>query len=478
MTFLMELYKTYDENIDQVGVFKKNKYNSEYTLLPISHITQTAHVEVTIDQEGNFHSATIIPSQDRLTIIPCTQESASRSSGSAPHGLHDNLMYIAGDLAQYTEEFNNKEQYSTYLKQLRQWIKSGFATKHVEATYAYVKESSLINDLVKSKLLHLDENGQLINKWERKHSSLISEKSPLYSQVEIPNINKVFVRFNVLGLEFPWRDKSLFSSFIEFYNTQLGKDDICYITGETLPKTRMHPRGIRGSGDRAKIISSSNTKSIRLFGIADQAYNVSYEASQKCHNALKWLIQQQGYVIDGRVFLFWSVDGRGLPTLFDNGFDLLNKECTIEDIKSHLQSLKEENIIVNVLIMDSATIGRMSILNYKHMSLNDYLDALISYHTYYKGEYSTWSNNEGKYVKYEGAPSINDIVEVAYGKSADDKIIKDELTRLTVTILNGKRITRSLQKMIVNKASNPIILSEQEREKAWGVANALVEKSH
>ena len=37
-----------------------------------------------------------------------------------------------------------------------------------------------------------------------------------------------------------------------------------------------------------------------------EAASISYDVSQKAHNALKWLINRQGKIIDQRVFLVWG----------------------------------------------------------------------------------------------------------------------------------------------------------------------------
>ncbi|PJO44864.1 hypothetical protein CWD94_04035 [Lysinibacillus xylanilyticus] len=53
-----------------------------------------------------------------------------------------------------------------------------------------------------------------------------------------------------------------------------------------------------------------------LFKEGKDTFNISYEASQKAHNALKCLINHQSIHIDGRVFLVWS-DGILQPFNWD-----------------------------------------------------------------------------------------------------------------------------------------------------------------
>src|SRR5699024_1739147 len=66
---------------------------------------------------------------------------------------------------------------------------------------------------------------------------------------------------------------------------------------------------IRHAGDKSKIISGNDKSGFTFrgrFTTPNEAASISYEVSQKAHNALKWLIQRQGEIIDNRVFLIWS----------------------------------------------------------------------------------------------------------------------------------------------------------------------------
>ena len=101
MSWLLNLYETYESNLDRVGLIEKKYNDQEFMLLPVSHTTQTAHIEVEVTENGEFHSATVIDKGDGNTVIPCTEESASRSNSIAPYPLHDKLSYVAGDFVEY-----------------------------------------------------------------------------------------------------------------------------------------------------------------------------------------------------------------------------------------------------------------------------------------------------------------------------------------------------------------------------------------
>ncbi|MHC1718391.1 MAG: type I-C CRISPR-associated protein Cas8c/Csd1, partial [Acidaminococcaceae bacterium] len=97
MTWLLDLYNTYEENLDQVGIVTKGRFDEEYMLLPEAHTYQTAHVEIRLNLKGIFMGASVLEKGSGNTVIPCSIESSTRSSKPEPHALHDNLQYVAGD---------------------------------------------------------------------------------------------------------------------------------------------------------------------------------------------------------------------------------------------------------------------------------------------------------------------------------------------------------------------------------------------
>ncbi len=60
--------------------------------IPIAHTRVKPNIKVLLDESGNFVGA-MLNEQDRFTI-PCTIESESRTSGCAPHPIHDNMQYL------------------------------------------------------------------------------------------------------------------------------------------------------------------------------------------------------------------------------------------------------------------------------------------------------------------------------------------------------------------------------------------------
>src|SRR5699024_3886438 len=138
-----------------------------------------------------------------------------------------------------------------------------------------------------------------------------------------------FVRFNVYSpkgvLVDVWNDKEMYKSFINFYNDLLGDKDYCFVTGKYLPTTERHANKIRHSGDKSMLISANDKSGFTFRGRFNHSYeaaSISYDVSQKAHNALKWLIERQGKIIDNRVFLIWSNEKIETLDATEDGYSL------------------------------------------------------------------------------------------------------------------------------------------------------------
>ena len=149
MNWEEELFDLYEKNSKEVGVIRYKEYRKKdkteripYVLLPPFHTTVTAQIEVVIDGDGNFLGASKIENEDKMTIIPVTEKSGSRTAGKDPHPLCDNLKYLAGDYENYVEDEkdNAVEYYNTYIQALGQWHHSAHTHKKVDAVYHYLRK--------------------------------------------------------------------------------------------------------------------------------------------------------------------------------------------------------------------------------------------------------------------------------------------------------------------------------------------------
>lgn len=496
MTWLLNLYKTYEANVDRVGKIEKKYNGQEYTLLPMSHTTQNAHIEVEVTEDGNFHSASLIDKNDSSTLIPCTEDSSSRAGSKiAPYPLHDKLSYVAGDFVAFGGKIKKEEPFAYYISQLQEWANSSSGNKKVRSIYQYLSKKQLIKDLVVANILCLDANGKLIEKWDKKYESLYDEKPPIFS-VLAGDQSSAFIRFNVYSpnkiLKKVWKDSEMFESFVNYYNELLGDEGICYVTGERLPSTDKHANKIRHAGDKAKLISANDTSGFTFrgrFAKSNEAVNISYEVSQKAHNALKWLINHQGKMIEERVFLVWQNNDLDIPNPLDEDpFSMnstpakneafTNKEFAREVAKA-LEGYKNNLSLdshVNILILDAATTGRMAVLYYRNIHKELYLDRLKKWHSTCVWIHRYRKNEDNQYIEFLGAPLPKEIALAAYGSKASDKIVKGLVERILPCIIDDRRIPLDIVRSAFQRASNPVSMEKWEWEKTLSVTCALINK--
>ncbi|WP_127531140.1 type I-C CRISPR-associated protein Cas8c/Csd1 [Paenibacillus kobensis] len=497
MSWLLNLYETYEANLDLVGKIEKKHNDQEYTLLPVSHTTQTAHIEVYITEDGQYHSASVIEDKNEAnTLIPCTEDSASRAGSKiAPYPLHDKLSYVAGDYAAFGGEIKKEEPFPHYISQLEEWANSPYAEDKVRSIYRYLKKGSLIRDLVNDNVLHLDEQQRLLNKWTK------SGAKPAIFSVVSADQTSAFVRFTVYDLNGVatkvWEDKEMYNSFIQFYSRKLGEEDICYVTGTMVPATDKHANKIRNAGDKAKLISANDSSGFTYrgrFKDSNDVARISYEVSQKAHNALKWLINRQGKIIDGRVFLIWGNDVIDVPGPNEDSYSLdpdgaVENERRVSYTKRELareyakalegyrsRIADSAHAKANVLVLDSATTGRMAVLYYRNMNLELYLDKLIEWHSTCVWLHRYRKDEQGKPVLFYGAPATKDIAYAAYGPNASNEVIKGLMERMLPCIVDGRNVPEDIVTSLTRRASNPIALDKWEWEKTLGIACALLNK--
>ncbi|MBH5316964.1 type I-C CRISPR-associated protein Cas8c/Csd1 [Paenibacillus sp. GSMTC-2017] len=501
MSWLLHLYETYKSNLEHVGKIEKKHNDQEYTLLPISHTTQTAHIQLDITEDGRYHSAIVIDKSDASTLLPCTEKSASRAGAVvAPYPLHDKLSYVAGDFVAYGGEVKKGEDpFAAYISKLGQWAESPYAVPKVKSIYSYLAKGCLIQDLVEDKVLYTDEDGRLITKWDKDSEARYGPKPPIYS-VMVGGPESIFIRFNVYSQN-PlsndvWKDKEMHESFIQYYRQQLGEIDYCYVTGELLPSTDKHANKIRHAGDKAKLISANDDTGFTFRGRFNKGFEVasiSYDVSQKAHNALKWLINRQGKIIDGRVFLVWANTELDLPGLTEESFDIFPSVAKVRDtipftyrefaneVAKALDGYKNRLSIptksdVNIMILDSATTGRMAVLYYRSLNKEFYLDRLVKWHSSCAWLHRYRKDEEGNFVKFYGAPATKDIAFAAYGSRAGDKVVKGLIERMFPCIVDDQKVPRDIEMSAFHRASNPVAMENWEWEKTLSITCSLINR--
>lgn len=490
MSWMNKLYATYENCESMVG---KREANDKTPLLPIAHSTQNAQIEVSLDINGDFKDAGAIDKKDAVTVIPVNEDSAARGNGNYPHPLFDKLQYLAGDYTKFVDNEKGQAYFEAYIKQLDDWCNSPFQNKKVSAILTYLKKGTLISDLIDQKVLACGENGKLN----------AAVKLDAASQCD------AFVRFRVNAFDDNetkiWQDKDVQDSFIRYYLSLQDTKALCYASGEVIPSSEKHPSKIRNSADKAKLISGNDTSGFTFrgrFSDKNQAVSVGYEISQKAHNALKWLIDKQGYRNYDEVIVAWGTQNQNIPPIPEDTFELfpdevrLSPPSTSEDYAQRLSSaisgykcdLDNKSEIV-VMGLDSATTGRLSITYYREMNGFELLERIQNWHStcIWRHSYKYVSNGvdqkgKPKYqqISFIGAPAPKDIAYAAFGLKASDKLIKSTVKRILPCIVDGAKLPGDIVNAAVNRAKRPIVMKENdmpyEWEKVRSITCALVKK--
>lgn len=505
MGWMNKLYETYDF-VKTLDLPDDNK------LVPISHKTQNAHINIILDKEGNFIRAKVIKQQ---IILPATESSASRANVIAPHPLADNLEYVAGDYSLYCESSSKFEQYE---KLIGQWCKSEYCNPKVEAVYKYISKKSVIKDLISANILFLDDKGKLLNEWAMTEGE--TDNTPPLIKILTKtkgkfNQTESLICWSVEEMGVPqsdtWVDSSVFESWSSFYNSKSEDEGFCFVSGKIGRLGKIHPKYIRNPGDNAKIVSSNDGSGFVFRGRfleSDMACTVGYEVSQKAHNALKWLINRQSFTNGDQVVLAWVVKGIPIPDPFVDSWSFLdNDELLYQPVKevennqengtlalnvgqtfSHLLKKKilgynqklKENDDVMIIGLDSATPGRICISYYKEQSPSNFFNTIESWHIdfcwwqrHVINIESTEKKKKTKVVWPVSSPNIRNVMTTAFGENLTDTLKKNIFQRLLPCILEGKQLPIDILLACFHNVCKPHNYENWEWEEALGITCAL-----
>jgi CRISPR-associated protein Csd1 len=483
MSWLQKLYETYEQCAGAPQF-------TNAPLLPVSHTVQQAHIEIAIDDRGNFLRANIVPREE--TVIPATENSAGRTGKiPPPHPLCDKVQYCAADYQKYGGK--KKSFFDSYEEQLSRWCDSMFSHPKAKAVLKYIRKGTAVADLVREKILHLGKDRKLLTTW--------------LSDSPVPDIFKnlttkdgerdqgdALIRWRVEtpgdSLSASWEDRSLMDAWTGFDASQNQTQGVCMVTGKETFLATNHPKRLRHGADGAKLISSNDNEGFTFLGRfmqADQACGVGFDVTQKAHNALRWLIRRQAFRNGDQVVVAWAVSGKQIPDPFANSHELFGIETEEKDGQSQFQGdagqafgrrlakliagyraeLGSTNEIV-VMGLDSATPGRMAITFYRELSGSEFLDRIQSWH-----ENVVWYQHYSKEISFVGAPSPKDIAEAAFGRRLDDKLRKATVERLLPCIIDGQVIPRDLMESTLRRTCNRAGLEHWEFEKNLGIACSL-----
>ncbi|WP_297957209.1 type I-C CRISPR-associated protein Cas8c/Csd1 [uncultured Ruminococcus sp.] len=473
MSWTNELYQIYEYNSNRE--FEPN----EPVMLPVAHSTANAQIELTIGFDGNFKSARAVEKSEAVTVIPATENSATRSSGICAMPYADKLIYIAGDYSQYAEgkKADNSGHFTNYMNQLRAWLASEYSHPFVRALYSYLEKKHLIADLVEAGVIKTDET-----------TGKFKDKEKISGIAQEDCFVRIVINTSEDRIE-TWKDKSLQESFISFNSDLMGEKQLCYASGEYAAATYKHPSKIRNSGDKAKIMSTNDESGFTYrgrFSDKEQAVSVGYEYSQKIHNALRWLREKQGRTIDSLTVIVWASAMQDIPKcseslIDDSDFDDLpaGKEAEIPStVPKYMDLLKkrifgvreklEPNTKVMIMGLDAATPGRINISMYSELESSQYLANIEKWHSE-----TAWLRFSGKLKKkMVNSFSVYDIIKYAFGTEqgafvdCDKRVMRDNIIRLLNCITNGARLPSDIVNALYQKASTPLAYDKDYNHRA------------
>lgn len=523
MSWIQRLYKTYDactgnENIPDIE-----------ELCPVGYSVQNAHIEVVIDQNGNFRRASLIQKENNpKTLIPVTESSAGRTSGEDPHPLCDSLQYCAGDYEQYGDR---KSYFESYAKKLEVWAKSSSSHEKVKVVQTYISKKSLVKDLVDNKLLAVkDGKLSIVEKTDQKEivrvtaskndaNPIISDSDDLHPIIKLltfsktsdgreeKNQAKVFVRWKVEADDSlcseTWKDQTLFEKWAEYSSSLEAVKGFCYVTGEKETDiAQKHPAKLRSGRDGAKLISSNDASGFTFrgrFESVNEAASVSSVVTQKAHSALRWLIgRKQAFRSGDQVFVAWATTGKPIPDPCANSWDFLGDDFRADDtstsqtgdvgqafalrfskkLAGYKANISDTEDIV-VMGLDSATPGRMAITFYRELTGSEFLERIENWHFDFAWfqNYGKDKDDKKKMILFRGAPAPRDIAWCAYGTKVAGKngikLLNATVERLLPSIIDGRPVPRDLVEQCVRRASNRVGLEPWEFEKCLGIACSL-----
>lgn len=450
MGLLQKALETYQAMEGLAGIYEEGKE----PLAPVGHIVTKASIEVTIDADGRFVSARMAD-KNRKIIIPATEKSGGRAGTViAPHPLCDKIDYLMG---------KDPEKRDAYLRQLEKWTKSPYSHPKAAAVFHYMSKGTLREDLINAGIPADNEKDMVC--W-RVVGLGEAEKSPV------------------------WEDVSLMHAFTKYYlSQQEGEKQICMLTGEETTITWQHLKGAFSLNGNAKIISANDSANFTYrgrFAEPGEAASMGYLASQKAHNALKWLISTQGTVQGGRAFVAWNPRGRRTPRLTLPLLTFSEDAPARPTYKSYRADLDkvlagyaadlEVSDQVVIAAFDAATTGRLAITYYNELLGSDFLARLAQWDATCCWAYSS---------KRISSPSLPSIIDFAYGTprgkpekvAADEDLIPGCMQRLLACRIDQAAFPLDIMRAIVTRAGNMQVY-DTTRTRLLYTACAVIRKYH
>ncbi len=447
MGLFQKAVETYDNMEHLTGVESEAM---KAALAPIGFITTGVQIAITVTENGEFvkaeHIFDIFPDsngksqkQMKKVIIPATEDSAGRSSTSAkttPHPLCDKLMYMCPE---------NKESFDAYLKQLQDWCASEFACSKVKAILEYVKKGTVRADVE-----------SVYEKEKAKEDDFVCWRV-LSSDCSEP--------------EEVWKSRSVIESYVNYCQSKSdpsSKKALCYVSGTFATPAKQHLKGVVPFFGNAKLISANDSSKFTYKGrfLDDsEALTTGSTSSQKAHNALKWVISNDGLRVGNRIFVCWNPKGKTTPSpiasLFKNSETTCEKptpadyrKILAEAVLGYKNNFEPEDETI-AAAFEAATTGRLSVCYYSQMKAYEFLERLRFW-----DETTAWLHRKYGVT----SPTLKSIADAAYGVlrtekeiqkvETDNKILSGAMQRLLLCRLERSPFPADIMRSAVQKCSS------------------------
>lgn len=447
MGLLQKAVETYESHLN----YASQNREGQSRMAPVGHIVTRAELEITLDSEGRFINAAAVDKSEPKIIIPATESSAGRTSAPCAHPLCDQIGYLIPQ---------NDKKFRLYVDQLSAWEASAYTHPKLTAVLNYVKGETILGDLLRCGLVKVNDKG-------------------------LPENEKMLVRWNILGdgTNACWLDDSLFRAFTDYYTANhTGEMILCMVAGEEKTAADQHPKGIIPINGNAKLISANDSSGFTYrgrFTEEKQAVAIGYEASQKAHNALRWLAQEQGVILGGRTFLCWNPQGRTIIQAhlpFMPAKTIFRPSEYKDELRDVLNSRKADLKLSDGVVLaafDAATTGRLSLTYYNELQAHDFLERLHDWDAS-----CCWPHWKFGIQ----SPTLRSIIDCAFGiqrdkwMETDDRVLRQQMQRLIACRVDRALIGADIVKALSDRASRPMAYDHNIWENILFTACAVIRK--
>lgn len=475
MSWIQALCETYD------NYFSVIPRDDPHPLVPVGFIEKELNLRVNLSADGDFLSASVLEDKARLPVPSSPAAEGKTGSSVIAYPLCDELRYVSGDLSDYSAA-DHSVYHEAYIAQLSSWCEADGAPDELRTLLHYLEKNRLVEDLISAGVLFVGEDGRLLEKWSDKKST------PVFFRLG-KAAEKCVVDFAVQQNErfVPLREeKAVQESWQSYLLSSFSGQRLCYCSGELEPAVYNHAK-IEGN---AKLISSKDgPRDFQFkgrFADAEQAFSVSYIASAKAHNTLRWLRSRQGFCRYGSTFITWSTACHEVLSLQSDA-----EECwgaSDEDEMSHSpQTAQEYANQVNMAMkgyrsapaykvgaqivmlgMMAATPGRMSITFYQELDGSKYLELLENWYVGCCWRLVRKSEKTGRNEEYVTTPNLRELGEAVFGTdnmntAANDpkgdksitKLIRSFNAKILSCIAGGKPVPETAARSAFRRACRP-----------------------